>query len=59
MLRFVRRRGAAAGVRFCDGCAEVTTAEQRARRHHERAHTDVLARTWPHRQINPRETSDG
>jgi len=36
MFRFARRAGWLAGVRFCDGCAEVTTAGARARRHHER-----------------------
>jgi len=25
-----------AGVQFCDSCTEVTTATERARRHHER-----------------------
>jgi len=36
MIRFFRRAGRLAGVRFCDSCAEVTTAAERARRHHER-----------------------
>ncbi len=38
MFRFIRRARVAEGVRFCDGCAEVTTAAQRAERHYERAH---------------------
>ncbi|MBM0275169.1 hypothetical protein [Micromonospora tarensis] len=33
MFRLTRRpRASTAGVRFCDSCAEVSTAEQRARR---------------------------
>jgi hypothetical protein len=39
MFRFARRTRTADGVRFCDSCAEVTTAEQRAARHYERART--------------------
>ncbi|WP_170154296.1 hypothetical protein [Actinoplanes italicus] len=37
MFRFTRRTRIAEGVRFCDGCAEVTTADQHATRHCERA----------------------
>lgn len=40
MFRFTRRARIAEGVRFCDSCAEVTTADQRATSHYERAHTD-------------------
>jgi hypothetical protein len=40
MLRLFRRRSREPGVRFCDGCAEVTTAEQRARRRYDRGHTN-------------------
>ncbi|MEO3745329.1 hypothetical protein [Plantactinospora sp. B5E13] len=47
MLRLFRRRFRAAGVRFCDGCAEVTTAEQRARRRYDRGHTDIYPLTLP------------
>ncbi|MEH1129367.1 hypothetical protein [Micromonospora sp. CPCC 206061] len=42
MLRIARRRAADAVVRFCDGCAEVSTAAQRAERHLERARTQAL-----------------
>jgi hypothetical protein len=33
-----------AGVQFCDSCTEVTTAAERARRHHERTvlHAEAL-----------------
>jgi hypothetical protein len=46
MFRF--GRGAKDGVRFCDGCAEVTTAAERVERRRERVRVDVLARTPPH-----------
>lgn len=36
MFRITRRARTADGVRFCDGCAEVTTAAQRAERRYER-----------------------
>jgi hypothetical protein len=43
MFRFLRRPGPDAGVRFCDGCAEVSTPAGRARRRRDqaivRAHT--------------------
>nr|WP_296069142.1 hypothetical protein [uncultured Actinoplanes sp.] len=43
MFRFPRRPAPDAGVRFCDGCAEVSTPAERARRHRDRtiarAHT--------------------
>ena len=44
MFRITRRSQAAETVRFCDGCAEVTTATQRAERHYERgrAHWQAL-----------------
>ncbi|WP_405428995.1 hypothetical protein [Micromonospora sp. NBC_00617] len=36
MLRFARRSAPpAAGVRFCDSCARVTTSEQRAQRRYD------------------------
>jgi hypothetical protein len=34
-----RRARAAEGARFCDGCAEVATADPRAARHFKRART--------------------
>lgn len=45
MVRLMRRRRAAevAGVRFCDACARVSTAAQRAREHHDRLRTGVYA----------------
>lgn len=40
MFGKVRRSSVAReGVRFCDSCAEVSTAAQRAQRRYERAHT--------------------
>lgn len=42
MFRMGRRRRD--GVLFCDGCAEVTTAEQRAERRYDRGH--AAARMW-------------
>ena len=36
MFRFTRRADWLAGVRFCESRTEVTTASERARRHHER-----------------------
>jgi hypothetical protein len=43
MLPSVRRRTVVAGVRFCDSCAELTTAQQRARRHDARVRAQVQA----------------
>ncbi|MGI5175330.1 hypothetical protein ACQEVZ_03245 [Dactylosporangium sp. CA-152071] len=43
MFRFRRRAMRPSGVRFCDSCAEVTTADERARRRHE--HTVAQARS--------------
>ncbi|HEX5201062.1 hypothetical protein ACFQS1_25390 [Paractinoplanes rhizophilus] len=37
MIRLLRRTEPTAGVRFCDGCAEVTTPADRARRYRDRA----------------------
>ncbi|WP_173082395.1 hypothetical protein [Phytohabitans rumicis] len=42
MFRIVRRR-ISDGVRFCDSCAEVTTAAQRAERRYERGQASVRA----------------
>lgn len=47
MFRFTRRAVRLSGVRFCDSCAEVTTAAERARRHYEHAVTRALGRAWP------------
>ncbi|WP_426502938.1 hypothetical protein ACPPVO_35600 [Dactylosporangium sp. McL0621] len=44
MFRIARRRAAAAGVQFCDSCAEVTTADERARRRYETA--VAQAQSW-------------
>jgi hypothetical protein len=42
-MRWITRgRKAPAGVRFCDGCTRVSTAEQRARQRYE----DVRARAF-------------
>ena len=46
MLRFARRRPVENGVRFCEECAEVTTATQRADLLRERTRTRALA--WMH-----------
>ena len=48
MFRINRRRAADAGVRFCDGCAEVTTAAHRAERRLERTRTQALVWALPH-----------
>ena len=47
MFRIIRRRTPELGVRFCDSCAEVTTADERARRRYDRTRADVQAFTWP------------
>jgi hypothetical protein len=46
MFQFPRRRAVEAGVRFCDECAAVTTAAQRADRLRDRTRTQALA--WTH-----------
>ncbi|MGC1210023.1 MAG: hypothetical protein WA890_01985 [Micromonospora sp.] len=39
MFRLVHRsKSPAAGARFCDSCAEVSTAAERAQRRYDRAH---------------------
>jgi hypothetical protein len=48
MFPFARRRVVDAGVRFCEECAEVTTAAQRADRLRERARSQALAWTRQH-----------
>lgn len=45
MFGLRRRDVAQLGVRFCDGCGEVTTAAQRAARRLERQR-EQLARAW-------------
>lgn len=44
MFRIKRRRQVDAGVQFCERCAEVTTAAQRARSRYDR--TRAAAYTW-------------
>ena len=46
MLR-ITRRATGSGVRFCDSCAQVTTAEQRARRHLDRVRAQAQAWALP------------
>lgn len=41
------RRNVSDGVRFCDSCAEVTTAAQRAERRYERGQASVGTWTLP------------
>lgn len=44
-MSWFRRRGTRpSGVQFCDGCAEVTTADERARRRYDR--TVAQVHTW-------------
>ncbi|MEK8110489.1 hypothetical protein NKG94_51520 [Micromonospora sp. M12] len=44
MLRFARRSAPpAAGVRFCDSCARVSTTEQRAQRRYDATRTLAYA----------------
>ncbi|WP_426513396.1 hypothetical protein ACPPVO_23965 [Dactylosporangium sp. McL0621] len=47
MFRTLRRPRPEAGVRFCDGCATVSTAEQRVSARVERARTHLTALTGP------------
>ncbi|MEV4511222.1 hypothetical protein AB0K00_19885 [Dactylosporangium sp. NPDC049525] len=47
MFRFSRRSAVKAGVRFCDGCAEVSTAAERAQRRVERTRTELTALAGP------------
>jgi cell division GTPase FtsZ len=47
MFRFTRRsKPPAAGVRFCDSCAEVTTTDQRAQRAFDAARTAATYGTY-------------
>jgi hypothetical protein len=43
MFQLTRRRPVESGIRFCDRCAEVTTAAQRADQVRERVRTQALA----------------
>ena len=45
--RLARRSAAHSGVRFCDSCAEVSTAAERARRRIDRTRADVAALAGP------------
>ncbi|MET7402250.1 hypothetical protein ABZS66_53095 [Dactylosporangium sp. NPDC005572] len=47
MFRIRRRAGTPDRVRFCDGCAEVTTADQRAHARIERTRTHLTTLTGP------------
>ena len=47
MFRITRRIVRLSGVQFCDSCAEVSTAAERARRHYERTVTGALGQAWP------------
>jgi hypothetical protein len=47
MFRLSRRTTADAGVRFCDSCSEVSTAEVRARRQHDRVRAQLAAVLGP------------
>lgn len=42
-----RSRTTLAGVRFCDSCAQVSTADQRAQRRYDRARTTVYTLISP------------
>ncbi|WP_203930612.1 hypothetical protein [Virgisporangium ochraceum] len=46
MFRIRRGRTVDVGVQFCERCAEVTTAAQRAQTRHDRVRTDALR--WSH-----------
>jgi len=45
MRKLFRRAATELGVQFCDGCAEVTTSEERARRRYERTRAEFHALT--------------
>jgi hypothetical protein len=47
MFRFGRRPVADAGVRFCDSCTEVSTAEGRARRRLDLSRAHIAAVIGP------------
>jgi hypothetical protein len=47
MFRIASRAARLSGVRFCDSCAEVSTAAERARRHRDRIVSHALGQTWP------------
>lgn len=45
MRKLFRRTAIETGVQFCDGCAEVTTSEERARRRYDRTRAEIHALT--------------
>jgi hypothetical protein len=47
MFRLTRRAASLSGVQFCDSCAEVTTAAERARLHRDRVVSRALGQSWP------------
>ncbi|GAA4249494.1 hypothetical protein [Dactylosporangium darangshiense] len=47
MFRTLRRARPQAGVRFCDGCATVSTPDQRVATRIERTRTRLTALTGP------------
>ena len=47
MFRINRRTARLSGVRFCDSCAEVTTAAERARLHGDRIVSHALGQMRP------------
>jgi hypothetical protein len=47
MFRLSRRAARLSGVQFCDSCAEVTTAAERARLHRDRVVSHALGQLWP------------
>ncbi|MFG2041614.1 hypothetical protein [Dactylosporangium sp. NPDC048998] len=47
MFRTLRRASRQTGVRFCDGCATVSTPDERTRTRIERTRTHLTAITGP------------
>ncbi|SNT60826.1 hypothetical protein SAMN05421812_112206 [Asanoa hainanensis] len=47
MFRIGRRPAAEAGVRFCDSCTEVSTADERARRRLDQNRAHIAAVIGP------------
>ena len=47
MFRFPRRQARQSGVQFCDGCAEVSTAAERAQRRFDRTRAELTALAGP------------
>jgi len=46
-LRAPQSRTEGTSVRFCDGCAEVITPDERAHRRYDRTRADVHTLIWP------------